>query len=70
MDAETKLETILLKMNAHTLSKRVASKLVGGRGALYDLIVKGKIRVEKPNNVQNGKWHCNASDVLRHISSF
>ena len=28
--------------------------------------VAGKIESDKPVNVQNGKWHCNAAQVLLH----
>ena len=29
------------------------------------LIEEGKIRSDKPTNKQNGKWFCNAADVLK-----
>lgn len=67
MSAEDKLSAILIKLNGEVLSKSVASRLVGGRAELYRLIEHGKIRVEKKNNVQNGKWYCNASDVLQSV---
>jgi hypothetical protein len=34
---------------------------------LMQLITDGKIRAEKVNGkAQNGKWQCNAGDVLRY----
>ena len=50
-----------------TFSKTVAVKLVGGEYRLEKLVREGKIRVDKPTAKQNGKWHCNGSDVLRFI---
>lgn len=53
-------------MNDHTFGKRTSEKIVGGRARLERLIVEGKVRAEKQNSqAQNGKWMCNASDVLR-----
>ncbi|MEG1334592.1 MAG: hypothetical protein RSD11_13145 [Bacteroides sp.] len=64
--AEEKLAEILILMNDKTFGQREAASIVGGRGRLYRLIESGKIRTDKPTNKQNGKWFCNASDVLRH----
>lgn len=50
-----------------TFSKTVAAKLVGGEYRLEKLVREGKIRMDKPTAKQNGKWHCNGSDVLRFI---
>ena len=66
-ESEARLQTILRLMNDKTFGLRFSEKLVGGRSRLERLIVEGKIRAEKGNkNAQNGKWLCNASDVLRH----
>jgi hypothetical protein len=66
-EAEARLQTILRLMNDQTFGVRKAEKIVGGRARLERLIVDGKIRAEKVNTTaQNGKWYCNASDVLRH----
>ncbi|MCM1318780.1 MAG: helix-turn-helix domain-containing protein [Muribaculaceae bacterium] len=46
-------------------SKTEAMQIVGGKKRLYRLVEQGKIRFEKPTNKQNGKWYCNAADVLR-----
>jgi hypothetical protein len=66
-EAEARLETILRLMNGHTFGLRMSERLVGGRARLERLIVEGKVRAEKANkSAQNGKWFCNASDVLRY----
>lgn len=66
-ESEARLQTILRLMNDKTFGLRFSASLVGGRGRLERLIVEGKVRAEKGNpNAQNGKWLCNASDVLRH----
>jgi hypothetical protein len=62
-----KLETIYRVMNSETFGLRKAEKIVGGRTRLLRLIEEGKIRAEKANGqAQNGKWFCNAGDVLRY----
>ena len=66
-EAQARLDTILRLMNNKTFGLRYSEKIVGGRARLERLIVEGKIRAEKGNtSAQNGKWLCNASDVLRH----
>lgn len=66
-ESEARLQTILRLMNDKTFGLRFSASLVGGRGRLERLIVEGKVRAEKGNpHAQNGKWLCNASDVLRH----
>ena len=62
-----RLETIYRVMNDKVFGFRAAEKIVGGRARLQKLIVEGKVRAEKVNaQAQNGKWQCNASDVLRY----
>lgn len=63
------LEMIPLVLQKHDIvfSKTEAAKLVGGRARLLRLVGAGKIRVDKPTNRQNGKWFCNAGDVIRYI---
>ena len=66
-EAEARLQVILRLMNDKTFGLHYSEKIVGGRARLERLIVEGKIRAEKGNlNAQNGKWLCNASDVLRY----
>ena len=64
---DERLDTILRVMNGLTFGLRYSEKIVGGRGRLMRLIEQGHIRAEKGNGeAQNGKWLCNASDVLRY----
>ena len=61
------LETIYRVMNAETFGLRESQRIVGGHKRLMRLIEEGKIRAEKVNSqAQNGKWQCNAGDVLRY----
>lgn len=62
-----KLDVIYRVMNSETFGMTTSSKIVGGKARLMRLIEDGKIRAEKTNGMaQNGKWFCNASDVLRY----
>lgn len=64
---KARLDTILRVMNGKTFGFRYSEKIVGGRARLEQLIIDGKIRAEKVNSqAQNGKWQCNAGDVLRY----
>ena len=65
--AEFKLANILIVMYRETFGQRKAASMVGGLGRLLKLIEEGKIRSDKPSNKQNGKWFCNAADVLRYV---
>lgn len=64
--AEYRLIDILRIMETKTFGKVESASIVGGRGRLVRLMDEGKVRVEKPTNKQNGKWFCNAADVLRY----
>ena len=64
--AESRLADILYVMEVETFGFRKSASIVGGRGRLTRLIIAGKVRCDKPLNVQNAKCYCNASDVLRH----
>lgn len=62
-------EVLKIALNDKTFSQREAEKIVGSRGRLFDLVGKGAIRAEKrPANRQNGRWYCNAYDVIKHAS--
>lgn len=63
--AEARLTDILFIMNQETFGQRKSASLVGGLKRLLKLIEEGKIRSDKPTNTQNGKWFCNAADVLK-----
>lgn len=60
------LENIFLVLDGYTFSKDMASYIVGGRKKLESLIAAGKVDAVKSCNSQNGKWKCNAAQVLRH----
>ena len=60
------LENIFAVMATESFGKDVSARIVGGVRTLENLIAEGKIQACKPNNVQNGKWHCNAAQVLKH----
>ena len=56
-----------IALNPITFGQRESAQIVGGRGRLFDLVGKGLIRAEKkPANRQNGRWYCNAYDVLKY----
>lgn len=62
-----RLLVIMRVMNNKHFGLRYSEKIVGSRSRLERLITEGKIRAEKGNDkVQNGKWLCNAADVLRY----
>ena len=67
--AEYRLNAIILMLQKHEImfSKTEAAQLLGGRGRLCRLIEQGKVRVEKPTAKQNGKWYCNAADVITYM---
>ena len=54
--------------NAKTFGRNEAASIVGGLTRLQRLVAEGKIRAEKKNNVQNGKWFCNAWDCLKYCT--
>lgn len=66
---EILLENILAVMANEYFSKDLSAKIVGGVKKLENLIAAGKIEAHKPNNVQNGKWFCNAAQVLQHCQN-
>lgn len=55
-------------LNNKTFGRDEAADIVGGLSNLKKLIEKGKIRAEKRTQKQNGKWFCNAYDVLKYAS--
>lgn len=64
--AEILLDSILDIMSTETFSKDKSAYIVGGEKKLMRLIEAGEIDSDKPSNSQNGKWRCNAAQVLRH----
>lgn len=63
---EARLEAILAVMEQETFGQRKAATIVGGLERLKRLMVEGKIRWDKPTCKKNGKWFCNAADVLKY----
>ena len=64
--AEILLDNILRLMSTETFGKRRSARYVGGMEKLEELMGEGKIEGDKPTKKQNGKWHCNAAQVLLH----
>lgn len=64
------LDNIFRVMSDETFSKDKAAHIVGGEKKLCRLIEQGKIHAEKPRDSQNGKWYCNAAQVLEHCRPF
>ncbi len=60
------LQNIMAVMADESFGKDLSAKIVGGPKKLENLIASGAIEASKPNNVQNGKWFCNAAQVLQH----
>lgn len=59
-------EVLKIVLNDKTFGQDQAADIVGGLSRLVDLIGKGLIRAEKRTNKQNGKWFCNAYDVIKY----
>jgi hypothetical protein len=59
-------EVLKIVLNDKTFGRDQAADIVGGLSRLIELIGKGLIRAEKRTNKQNGKWFCNAYDVIKH----
>ena len=63
------LENILMAMANKSFCKTTAAEIVGGRTRLVRLVESGEIRATKTSKHQNGRWYCNAADVLRHCKN-
>ena len=60
-------DVLKIVLNDKTFGQREAADIVGGRGRLFRLVGSGAIRAEKkPANRHNGRWYCNAYDVIRN----
>lgn len=60
------LDNILEVASTMTVGKRQAERIVGGKKKLERLHIAGKVHCSEKKNVQNGKWHYNLADILRH----
>lgn len=58
-------DVLKIVLNDKTFGRDQAADIVGGLSRLIELIGKGLIRAEKRTNKQNGKWFCNAWDVIK-----
>ena len=63
--ADILLDNIMRVMSGEYFGQTKAAAIVGGKKKLERLIESGKIEAVKPRNSQNGKWFCNAAQVLR-----
>ena len=64
--ADILLDNIMRVMSGEYFGQTKAAAIVGGKKKLERLIESGKIEAVKPRNSQNGKWFCNAAQVLMH----
>lgn len=67
IEINLELIAIILSKLGITFSKTEAMKIVGGEARLIRLIERSEIRCDRANSRQNGRWQCDAGDVLRHI---
>ena len=58
-------DVLKIVLNDKTVGRDQAADIVGGLSRLMKLVGKGLIRAEKRTNKQNGKWFCNAWDVIK-----
>lgn len=62
-------DVLKIVLNDKTFGQREAADIVGGGSRLFRLVGSGAIRAEKkPANRQNGRWYCNAYDVVKYAS--
>ena len=59
-------EAVKLALNDTTFSRNESIDIVGGKKRFFDLVEKGLIRCSKPSAKQNGRWQCNAWDVVKY----
>lgn len=62
------MQILQIALGGITFSQREAEKIVGGRTRLFKLVGEGKIRADKPADRQNGRWYCNAYDVIKYAT--
>ncbi len=55
-------------LNDKTFGRNQSADIVGGLARLKRLVGKGLIRADKRSNTKNGKWYCNAYDVLKYAT--
>lgn len=56
-----------IALRGKTFSQSESAAIVGSRYRLFKLIERGAVKAEKkPSNKQNGRWYCDAFDVIAH----
>lgn len=61
-------EVLKIVLNDKSFSKDESVSIVGGLRRFTELCAKGAIRYEKASTSQNGRWKCNAYDVILHAA--
>lgn len=61
-------EVLKIVLNDKSFSKDESISIVGGLRRFTELCAKGRIRYSKASSAQNGRWKCNAFDVLKNAS--
>ena len=61
-------DVLKIVLNDKTFGRDTSAEIVGGLSRLTELVGKGLIRAEKRTKKQNGKWFCNAYDVIKHAT--
>lgn len=61
-------EILKIVLNDKSFSKDESVSIVGGLRRFTELCARGLIRYEKHSLSQNGRWRCNAYDVIKHAS--
>lgn len=61
-------EILKIVLNDKSFSKDESVSIVGGLRRFTELCATGKIRYKKVSRAQNGRWKCNAFDVLKNAS--
>lgn len=61
-------EILKIVLNDKSFSKDESISIVGGLRRFLDLCAQGKIRYSKRSSSQNGRWRCNAYDVIKNAS--
>lgn len=62
------MQVLQVALGGITFSQRESERIVGGRTRLFKLVGEGKIRAEKRADRQNGRWYCNAFDVIKYAT--
>lgn len=62
------MQVLQIALGGITFSQRESERIVGGRTRLFKLVGEGKIRAEKRADRQNGRWYCNAYDVITYAT--